>query len=176
MKKFIQSICIFIFLLISIEAAAQYNQLILRKNRIAYKRYQEGSLIHIQTITGLKYSGVIRLLQNDSIYFIGSGIHKNDIAAVYKKSGGRQPFIPYSKELFLYSNAGIPLFTAGLVISGESFLKSFLGAVSLVYAPVLFYNIKRLVTSGSKKYTIGNKYDIQVLDLYPAEVVPNKNP
>ena len=176
MKKFIQSICIFIFLLISIEAAAQYNQLILRKNRIAYKRYQEGSLIHIQTITGLKYSGVIRLLQNDSIYFIGSGIHKNDIAAVYKKSGGRQPFIPYSKGLFLYSNAGIPLFTAGLVISGESFLKSFLGAVSLVYAPVLFYNIKRVVTSGSKKYTIGNKYDIQVLDLYPAEVVPNKNP
>jgi hypothetical protein len=163
-------------MLLSIEATAQYNQLILRKNRVSFKRHQEGSLIHIQTITGLKYSGIIRLLQNDSIYFNGSGIHKNEIVALYKKSGGRQPFIPYSKELFLYSNAGISLFTAGLVISGESFLKSFLSAVSLVYAPVLFYNIKRLVTSGSKKYTIGNKYDLQVLDLYPAEVVPNKNP
>lgn len=159
-----------------VEATAQFNQLVLRKNRLAFKRYQEGSLIHIQTITGLKYSGVIRLLQNDSIYFDGSGIHKNDIVALYKKSGGRQPFIPYSKELFLYSNAGIPLFTAGLVISGETFLKSFIGAVSLVYAPVLFYNIKRLVTSGSKKYTLGSKYDLQVLDFYPAETVPNKIP
>lgn len=163
-------------MLLSTEATAQHNQLILRKNKLAIKRYQEGSLIHIQTITGLKYSGVIRLLQNDSIYFTGSGIHKNDIATVFKKSGGRQPFIPYSKELFLYSNAGIPLFTAGLVISGESFFKSFLAAVSLVYAPVLFYNIKNLVTSGSKKYSLGNKYDLQVLDLYPAEVIPDKNP
>lgn len=172
-----KSVSFFYFLLIfSFSASAQFNQLILRKNRVAFKRYQEGSLIHIQTITGLKYSGVIRLLQNDSLFFDGSGIHKNEIAAVYKKPGGRQPFIPYSKELFLYSNAGIPLFTAGLVISGESFLKSFLAAVSLVYAPVLFYNIKNLVTSGSKKYTLGNKYDLQVLDLYPAEVVLNKNP
>jgi len=160
-------------LLFHFSAAAQFNQLILRKNGIAQKRYSEGSVITIQTKLGLKYSGTIYLIQNDSIFFSGGGIHKNDIVAVYKRSGGRERIIPFSKEAFLYANAGIPLFTAGLVISGQPFVTSLIAGVTLVYAPILFYNIKRVITNGNKRYTIGEKYDLQVLDLYKAEKVPN---
>jgi hypothetical protein len=160
-------------LLFHFSAAAQFNQLILRKNGITQKRYSEGSVITIQTKLGMKYSGTIYLIQNDSIYFSGGGIHKNDIVAVYKKTGGRERIIPFSKEAFLYANAGIPLFTAGLVISGQPFVSSLIAGVTLVYAPILFYNIKRVITTGNKRYTIGKKYDLQVLDLYKAEKLPN---
>jgi len=163
-------------LLFSISSSAQFNQLILRKNGIAQKRYSEGSVITIQTKLGLKYSGTIYLIQNDSIYFSGGGIHKNDIVSVFKNAGTKGKIIPFSKEAFLYANAGIPLFTAGLVISGQPFVTSLIAGVTLVYAPILFYNIKRIITNGSRRYTIGKKYDLQVLDLYRAEKLPNQNP
>lgn len=162
-----------LILLFHFSAPAQYNQLVLRKNGIAQKRYSEGSVITIQTKLGMKYSGIIYLIQNDSIYFAGGGIHKNDIVAVFKKSGSRERFIPFSKEAFLYANAGIPLFTAGLVISGQPLVTSLAAGVTLVYAPVLLYNMKRMITNGSRRYRIGKKYDLQVLDLYKAEKLPN---
>ena len=168
---------IFTFLLFILAASssyAQFNQLILRKNGIAHKRYTEGSVIHIQTKLGLKYSGTIYLIQNDSIYFVDGGIHKNEIVAVFKKPLGKEGIIPFSKQVFLYTNAGIPLFVAGLVISGQPFVSSLIAGVTLVYAPIVLYNIKRLITNGTRRYSIGTKYDLQVLDLYKAEIVPKK--
>ncbi len=168
---------IFTFLLFILAASssyAQFNQLILRKKGIAYKRYTEGSVIHIQTKLGLKYSGTIYLIQNDSIYFVDGGIHKNEIVAVFKKPLGKEGIIPFSKQVFLYTNAGIPLFVAGLVISGQPFVSSLIAGVTLVYAPIVLYNIKRLITNGTRRYSIGTKYDLQVLDLYKAEIVPKK--
>jgi hypothetical protein len=173
MKAFYLFVCLLLF---SFSSSAQFNQLILRKNGIAQKRYSEGSVITIQTKLGLKYSGTIYLIQNDSIYFSGGGIHKNDIVAVFKNSGTKGKIIPFSKEAFLYANAGIPLFTAGLVISGQPFVTSLIAGVTLVYAPILFYNIKRIITNGSRRYSIGKKYDLQVLDLYRAEKLPNQIP
>ena len=168
---------VFILLLFSaFTSYAQFNQLILRKNGIAHKRYTEGSVIHIQTKLGLKYSGVIYLIQNDSIYFSEGGLHKNEIVAVFKKPLGKEGIIPFSKQAFLYTNAGIPLFVAGLVISGQPFVSSLIAGVTLVYAPILLYNIKRLITNGTRRYSIGAKYDLQVLDLYPAEIIPRNDP
>lgn len=155
-------------------AHAQYNELVLRKNGIAKKRYAEGSTISLQTKLGLTYTGTIYLIQNDSIYFLGSGIHKRDIAVVFKKQKQKHRFIPFNKQAFLYSNLGIPLFTAGLVISGEPFVNSLISGVGLVYIPVLLYNAQQLIFKRNKKYRIGNKYDLQVLDLYPSEKLPEK--
>ncbi|MBY0478005.1 MAG: hypothetical protein K2Q24_10195 [Chitinophagaceae bacterium] len=166
----------FLLLFVSCSVSAQFNQLILRKNGIAHKRYTEGSVIHIKTKLGLKYSGVIYLIQNDSIYFSDGGIHKNEIIAVLKKQPGREKIIPFSNEAFLYTNMGIPLFVAGLVISGEPFVTSLIAGVTLVYAPILLYNIKRLITNGARTYPIGKKYDLHILDLHPAEKIPDKLP
>lgn len=166
---------LFIFFLFTAwQAEAQFNELVLRKNGIAKKRYAEGEIISIQTKLGLKYSGAIYLIQNDSVYFIDGGIHKRDIAVVFKKPEQKHRIIPFSTEAFLYSNLGIPLFTAGLVISGEPFLNSALSGVALVYVPILLYNAQQLIFKGNKRYRIGRKYDLQVLDLYPSEKVPEK--
>jgi hypothetical protein len=163
-----------LLLLFASVANAQYNELVLRKNGIAKKRYAEGSTISLQTKLGLRYTGTIYLIQNDSIYFLGGGIHKRDVAIVFKKQKRKHQFIPFNKQAFLYSNLGIPLFTAGLAVSGEPFGKSLVSGVALVYVPVLLYNAKQLIFKGNKKYRLGNKYDLQVLDLYPSEKLPEK--
>jgi hypothetical protein len=155
-------------------ANAQFNELVLRKNGIAKKRYPEGATISLQTTLGLRYTGVIYLIQNDSIYFVDGGIHKRDVAIVFKKQKKKHRIIPFNAQAFLYSNLGIPLFTAGLVISGEPLLNSVISGVALVYIPVLLYNAQQLIFNGNKKYRIGNKYDLQVLDLYPSEKLPEK--
>ena len=166
---------LFIFFLFAAwQAEAQFNELVLRKNGIAKKRYAEGAVIALQTKLGLKYSGIIYLIQNDSIYFSDGGIHKRDIAIVFKRPSKKHRIIPFSTEAFLYSNLGIPLFTAGLVISGEPLLNSALSGVALVYVPVILYNAQQLIFKGNKRYRIGNKYDLQVLDLYPSENLPEK--
>lgn len=160
-----------LFLLIAFCSFAQFNQLILRKNGKAFKRFREGSDITIETKLGMKYTGTIALLQNDSVYFTGSGIPVRDIKAVLKKKS-RTPLIPMEPEAFLWANIGIPLFTAGLVISGQSFWSSFLTGAGLVYLPIIFYHIKNFLFGGGAYYRIGNKYDLQLLDLYRAEPVP----
>lgn len=163
-----------LLLLFTSVANAQFNELVLRKNGIAKKRYAEGATITLQTKLGLKYTGTIYLIQNDSIYFLGGGIHKRDVAIVFKNQKKKHRFIPFNGQAFLYSNLGIPLFTAGLVISGEPFINSLVSGVALVYIPVLLYNAQQLIFNGNKKYRIGNKYDLQVLDLYPSEKLPEK--
>jgi hypothetical protein len=155
-------------------ANAQFNELVLRKNGISKKRYAEGSTITLQTKLGLRYTGTIYLIQNDSIYFLGGGIHKRDVAIVFKKQKRKHQFIPFNKQAFLYSNLGIPLFTAGLAISGEPLGKAIVSGVALVYVPVVLYNAQQVIFKGNKKYRLGNKYDLQILDLYPSEKLPEK--
>lgn len=163
---------LFLFILAAFSATAQFNELVLRKNGISMKRYKEGSVIALQTKLGMKYSGVIYLIQNDSVYFSGGGIHMRDIAVVYKKQKGRYHVLPFDTKTFLLTNAGIPLFTAGLVISGEPFQQSLLSGIGLVYIPIVLYNLQQLIFKGNKKYRIGSKYDLQVMDFYPSEMLP----
>ncbi|HMO34378.1 MAG TPA: hypothetical protein PKE63_13315 [Lacibacter sp.] len=164
----------FFLLLTSLPADAQFNQLILRKNGISKLRYREGSVITIETTTGLRYTGTIFLLQNDSIFLDGSALRVAEVTAVVKKKKRERTVIPMEKEAFLYANLGIPLFTAGLVISGEPFWNSFLAGAGLVYGPILLYNVKRILFNRSRRFPLGDKYDLQLLDLYRPELVPGK--
>lgn len=172
-----KTVYIFILFLISYcNCFAQFNQLILRKNGVSHKRYTEGSVITIRTKLGMEYTGYISLIQKDSIYFGTTGVHKNDIVAVLKKPLGRQSIIPFDGKTFLLVNAGIPLFVTGLVISGERFTSAFFTGLGIVYLPLLVYNIKRMITNHRRYYPIGSKYDLQVLDIHPAEIIPIKIP
>lgn len=161
-----------ILLISSTIVSAQYNELVLKKNGWTKSRYREGSVITIETKLGMNYTGPVYLIQKDSVYFSGSAIAISDIAAVRKKPYRKKPFIPYSKEMFLYANGGIPLFVAGLVISGQSLSSAIAAGFAIVYLPVLIYNAQRLLFSGSKVYNIGNRYQLHVLDFFTPENVP----
>jgi hypothetical protein len=168
-------ILLFLSLLFTADVIAQFNQLILRKNGKPVRRFTEGSEITIETTLGMKYSGTIYLLQNDSIYFNASGIPLNQIAVVYKNKRRRQPLIPMEKEYFLVANAGIPLFATILYLGGEAFWPAMATGTGLVYIPILLYNMQRILFHGNRKYMIGSVFDLQLLDLYRPEIVPAKN-
>ena len=163
-----------VFLFSAAVSPAQFNQLVLRKDGRAIKRYQEGSVITLQTKTGLKYTGTIYLIQNDSIYFQEEGIKVSDIAVVFKHAKRKARLIPMGKEEFLYANLGIPLFATILTLGGQPFGSSFAFGASLVYGPVLLYNLQRIIFNGNRKYIIGNTYTLRALDLYKAEKLPGK--
>lgn len=165
---------LFLFLLSATLCSAQYNQLILRKDGRAIKRYQEGSVITLQTKTGLKYTGTIYLIQNDSIYFQQEGIKVSDIAVVFKHAKRKARLIPMSNEEFLYANLGIPLFATILTLGGQPFGSSLAFGATLVYGPVLLYNLQRIIFNGKRMYVIGNTYTLLALDLYKAEKLPEK--
>lgn len=155
-------------------ASAQFNQLVLRKNGIPLIRFQEGSLITIKTRMGLNYSGTIYLIQNDSVFFNEEAIKVSDIAIVYKNPKRKARIIPMSNEEFLYANLGIPLFATILTLGGQNFLPSLAFGATLVYGPVLLYNVQRILFHKNRAYVIGNKYSLLTLDLYKAEKPPSK--
>lgn len=163
-----------LLLVICTSVWAQHNQLVLRKNGIPVLRFQEGSLLTIKTKLGLSYSGTIYLIQNDSIYFNEEGIKVSDIAVVYKSPKRRSRIIPMSNEEFLYANLGIPLFATILTLGGQSFWPSLAFGASLVYGPVLLYNLQRILFHKNRAYVIGDKYSLLALDLYKAEKLPSK--
>lgn len=165
---------LFVFFLNSALASAQHNQLLLRKDGRTIMRYQEGSVITIQSKLGLKYTGTIYLIQNDSIYFQDEGMKVRDIEVVFKQPKRKARLIPMSTQDFLLANAGIPLFAGILTLGGQSFWPSLAFGTTLVYGPVLLYNIQRILFSSNKVYQIGSRYSLLVLDLYKAEKVPEK--
>ena len=161
-------------LLLTTWAAAQHNQLLLRKNGITKLRFREGSTITVITNKGMRYTGNIYLLQNDSIYFDGSGIKVSEVKTIFRRNRKDREVIPYPMDVFWYSNLGIPLMTAGLALSGEPLLSSFLFAASIVYVPLIGHNALRILRNRSKRYDIGGTYDLRLLDIYRPELVPNK--
>lgn len=157
--------------LIAVSAFAQFNEVVLRKNGKSFKRFREGAFIRIESKLGMKFGGIINLIQNDTIYVNHHGIAKKEIHAVLKKKN-KQPIIPMDGETFLWANAGIPLFAGGLTASGESFGRSLLWGTGLVYGPILLYHGKHLLFDRSRRYVLGDKYDLLMLDIFQPEIVP----
>ncbi|MBX9782725.1 MAG: hypothetical protein K2X48_05440 [Chitinophagaceae bacterium] len=167
-------ILFFLLLFLSTQLPAQNNQLVLRKNGKAIVRFQEGSTITIQTKLGLRYSGTIYLIQNDSIYFQDEGMRVQDIAVVYKSPKRKARLIPMRNEEFLFANLGIPLFATILTLGGQPFGSSLVFGATLVYGPILLYNLQRILLHGNRSYNIGSTYSLLVLDLYKSEKLPSK--
>jgi hypothetical protein len=79
-----------------------------------------------------------------------------------------------SNQDFALANAGIPLFALILTLGGQPFWPSLAFGATLVYGPVLLYNIQRILFSSNKVYPIGSKYNLLILDLYKPEKLPEK--
>lgn len=159
------------FCAITMQSLGQFNEVVLRKNGKSFKRFREGAFIRLESKLGMQFGGVINLIQNDTIYINHQGIPKKEIHAVLKKKN-KQRIIPMDGETFLWANAGIPLFAGGLTASGEKFGRALLWGTGLVYGPVLLYHGKHLLFNRSRKYVIGDKYDLLMLDIFQPEIVP----
>jgi len=159
------------FCAIAMQSLGQFNEVVLRKNGKSFKRFREGAFIRLESKLGMQFGGIINLIQNDTIYVNHHGIAKKEIHAVLKKKN-KQPVIPMDGETFLWANAGIPLFAGGLTASGENFGRSLLWGTGLVYGPILLYHGKHLLFDRSRRYVLGDKYDLLMLDIFQPEIVP----
>lgn len=172
MRRFL--IMLFAIAAIGTNAFGQFNEVVLRKNGKSFKRYREGTFIRLESKLGMRLGGVINLIQNDTIYINHQGIAKKEIAAILKRRA-KTPVIPMDGETFLWANAGIPLFAGGLTASGENFGRSLLWGAGLVYTPIVLYHAKNAVFNRNRRFVIGEKYDLLMLDIFRPEIVPIRN-
>ncbi len=138
------------------------------KKGIKKKRtYVEGDHILLLGRNDSLYAGMITLLYNDTIYLYGRPVGRSQVKAViipYKKNR-----FPVDAKTLLLITGGSALVAGGLMINGqekrdEALLTGFVmgyGSLLTQYAGKGIINAVR-----RKKYRIGNKFRLQVLDLH----------
>ena len=110
--------------------------------------------------------GMITRLANDTIFIAGLPVPRSavkDVIIKVKKKGG--PLVDLNT--FLLITGGVALTTAGLTLSGQAdFPEALTAGLTIGYAPLLINYIGSKISLGRKKYRVGKKYRLQVLDFY----------
>lgn len=164
---------LFVVLLISAsQARAQYytptpSYLFVKKGAKKKQTYTEGDVITIVCKNDSVYSGRITLLYNDTIYLYGRP---------FPRTGIRTVLIPHKKNKFPLDWKTAALITAGSVaVAGGLMLngqekrdEAWITGFALGYGGFISqYAFRGLLgTMKRKKYRIGSKYRLQVLDFH----------
>lgn len=143
---------------------AQKGYLFVKKNGKKVKTYAEGQPIKVLLTDGAVKEGYVYVLRNDSIFLGDVVFHKSSVKQILLP---RKPQKPFDKKQLLYITAGVFLSTAGMTLSGyESLDKALLNSVVIGYGPLLFSRARRFVGFKRKRYRIGKKFSLHVLDFY----------
>lgn len=161
-------IIIFPFLLLaSFYSFAQTGYLFVKKGLKKKATYMEGDVIHVKLQDGTERKGVITLLRNDTIFISGRPVHKTVVKEILLERKPKQPF-PDTKTVLLIT-AGATVAAVGLAISDQATTKEAVIAGAVIgFGPLL---IKHAGSRGiramkRKKYRIGKKFYLQVLDFH----------
>ncbi|MEO5563108.1 MAG: hypothetical protein ABIR18_06725 [Chitinophagaceae bacterium] len=145
--------------------------LFVKKGYKKKKTYEEGDRILLQVQDGTVYSGLITLLLNDTIYINGKPVPRVDVKAVVLNKR-KKKFHLEPKQLLLIT-AGVALTTAGLTLSEQAKFKEALAAgLTIGYSPLLIQYLGSKISFKRKKFKIGKKFRLQVLDFH----MPRKRP
>lgn len=157
-------IALFLFSCMAVHAQTGY--LFVKKGIRKKKSYGEGDWITLKTQDHRTYAGFITLLRNDTIFINGKPVPRIAVQAVLldRKSKG---FHIDPGQLGLIT-AGVALTTAGLTLSKQAgFSEALIAGAAIGYGPLLvkYLGIK-ILSLRRKKYRIGKKFRLQVLDFY----------
>jgi hypothetical protein len=156
-----------LFLLVSSFSYSQEGYLFVKKGIKKKRTYVEGDPIAIRFADGTYMAGTITLLRNDTVFISGLAVPRSDIKEVVLPKKAR-PHLPDVKTLLLIG-AGSALVTAGLTLSKQAEFKKALEAGLVIgYAPILikYLGAKFFHAMTRKKFRIGKKYRLQVLDFH----------
>ena len=157
-----------LLLLFSGAAFSQAGFLFVKKGANKKRSYTEGDRIHLLLNSGQEYRGVITLLRNDTIFINGKAVPRLEVKALILNEAKKKKF-PADTKTMLAITGGVALTTVGLSLNDLNKPKdAFIAAAVIGYAPLLLkhfggrflYSIKR------KKFKIGKKYRLQVLDFH----------
>jgi hypothetical protein len=159
---------LFFILLICFSASitnAQSGFLFVKKGYKKKRTYTEGDRIMLQTREGNLHAGVITLLLNDTIYISNIPVPGRQVRTVIL-ARKKKNFHLEAKD-FLLITGGVALTTAGLTLSEQADFKEALAAgLTIGYSPLLLKYIGSKISFRRKKFKIGKKFRVQVLDFH----------
>ena len=132
------------------------------------RTYTEGDRIHLILHDGSTYRGIITLLINDTIYVNGKPVPRMAVDAVVLNEATKKKF-PADAKTMLAITGGVALTTVGLSLNDLNKPKdALIAAATIGYAPLLLKHFggRLLYALKRKKFRIGKKYRLQVLDFH----------
>ena len=157
---------IIIFLLFSMFSWSQTGYLFVKKGFKKKKIYTEGSTIYLRLQNDSLYYGMITRLMNDTIYISGRPVPRIAVKEVIIRKRERKSFQVSAKNLLLITG-GVALVTGGLTLSKQTDFKEALIAGAVIgYGPLAVGYLQNKISLKRKKYQIGKKFRLQVLDFY----------
>jgi hypothetical protein len=112
------------------------------------------------------YYGMITRLMNDTIYISGRPVPRIAVKEVIIATKQRASFQVSAKNLLLITG-GVALVTAGLSLSKQTDLKeALIAGAAIGYGPLAIGYLKNKISLKRKRYRIGKKFRLQVLDFY----------
>ena len=154
------------FALTHTPACSQTGYLFVKKGSKKKRTYTEGENIYLRLQNDSLYYGLITRLMNDTIFVSGRPIPRKAVKEVIVSIKTKKAFHVPVKDLLLITG-GVALVTAGLTISEQAeFEAALLTGVVIGYGPLLIGYLNSKISLKRKKFRIGKKFHLQVLDFY----------
>ena len=126
----------------------------------------EGETIYVRLKNDTIYYGRITRLMNDTIFVSGRPIPRTMVKEVLTPPHKSRKFHISTKD-FLLVTAGVTLVTVGLTASNQAeFEEALLAGTVIGYGPLAIAYLKNNVSFQRKKYRIGKKFRLQMIDFY----------
>lgn len=155
-----------IFLFFSTYAFSQTGYLFVKKGIRKKKTYTEGATLYLRLQNDSLRYGLITRLMNDTIYLSGLPVPRVSVKEVIIRRKEKKRFHVPVKDLLLITG-GVGLVTGGLTLSEQaSFKEALTAGLVMGYGPLAVGYLKSKISLRRKKYRIGKKYRLQVLDFY----------
>jgi len=157
---------VFVFLFTSILSHSQTGFLFVKKGHKKKRTYTEGENIYLRLQNDSVYYGLITRLMNDTIFLSGHPVPRLAVKEVIIDRKHRRKFQVSTKD-FLLITAGVVLVTGGLTLSNQAeFEEALLVGTVIGYGPLAFGYLKNKISFKRKKYKIGKKFRLQIIDFY----------
>jgi hypothetical protein len=163
----LRSFLFILFLLCSFQSFSQQGFLFVKKGYKKKLTYIEGDPIHVKLQGGSRLKGIITLLRNDTIFINGWGVPRPAIIEILLDPNLKQPFSTGGKNTLVVIGTAT-LTTVGLLVTRQAKEEKALavGMIAGVAALLIKHFGTRLGLFIRKKFKIGKKYHLQVLDFH----------
>jgi hypothetical protein len=158
---------ILFFLFSSSFCFSQTGYLFLKKGFRKKQVYTEGDAINVKLQDESYRQGIITLLRNDTVFINGQPVYRPYIKEVLLKIKPKKP-LPDAKTMLLIG-AGAALTSLGLSLNNtQNKTEALIAGPAIGFGPLLIKHfgsrLFRVLTR--KKFRIGKKFRLQVLDFY----------
>ncbi len=155
----------FACILTSILCHAQTGYLFVKKGVKKKATYTEGTSISLRLQNDSLRHGLITRLMNDTIFINGRPVPRQAVKEILLEDRERKFRIPFRD--FMLITGGVALVTAGLSLSDQAeFREALIAGLAIGYGPLAIGYVKSKISLKRKKYHIGKKFRLQMIDFY----------